>query len=171
MCKHCGQDIPPLRTLMNAEADEVITDDQPKHRRGLKPGQRHAGQFTSGFDPRRRGYYYDGKSFAQMAAEHAPQCLDLWVRAVGDENAPWPIRIRASELIVERAYGKSASVIDMQVTHNRPLSAMTDDELLRIVSGEPSRTPVTIDGGTYEVISQELAVPLAVDGVNAEELP
>src|SRR5579863_4582293 len=103
---------------MSAAEETVLTDTSPR-RRGLKKGQRHSGSFQPGFDPRRRGYYYDGKSFAQMAAEHAPQCLELWVRAVNDEEAPWPVRIRASELIVERAYGKAASVIDMQVTHNR----------------------------------------------------
>ena len=106
-----------------------------------------------------------------MAAEHAPECLELWKRAVGDENAPWPIRIRASELIVERAYGKAASVIDMQVTHNRPLSAMSDDELLRILAEEQARPGLTIDADQMAQIGDELAVPVAVDGRNTEDFP
>jgi hypothetical protein len=152
---------------MSAAEDEVIIDEQPKPRRGLKPGQRHAGSFARGFDPKRRGYFYDGKSFAQMAQEEAPECLDLWVRARDDENVAWPIRLRASELIVERAYGKAASVIDMQVIHTRPLSTMSDDELLRIAT-EPVQA-LTFDADQMDQFAGELAVPLAVEGQNTED--
>jgi len=58
------------------------------------------------------------------------------VQAVADEAAPWPVRLRASELIVERAHGKAVSLIDMQVTHNRPLESMTVDELEAIAAGD-----------------------------------
>ena len=156
---------------MTTDADDVISDDAPAPRRGLRKGQRHAGSFAPGFDPRRRGYFYDGKSFSQMAAEHAPECLDLWVRAVSDENAPWPIRIRASELIVERAYGKAASVIDMQVTHNKPLTSMTDEELLRILDAEMDRPALTIDADQVDNLVNQLAVDLAVEPDETEDSP
>mgnify|MGYP000726773654 CR=1 FL=1 len=75
-----------------------------------------------------------------MAREEAPQCLALWVRAVADETAPWPVRLRASELIVERAHGKAVSLIDMQVTHNRPLESLTVEELEAIAAGDDQGT-------------------------------
>jgi hypothetical protein len=168
---------------MSAAEDTVLLNPPPV-RRGLKKGQRHSGSFGPGFDSRRKGYLHDGKFFAQMAQEHAPECMRLWVAAMGDEDAPWPVRIRASELIVERAYGKSASVIDMQVTHNRPLTALTDEELLRIITAEPERPALTFDGEVADgdvvegdVTDQDdqetpdLAVPVAVPSENTEENP
>lgn len=157
-------------------AEDTVHLDPPPVRRGLKKGQRHSGSFMPGFDSRRKGYYYDGKSFAQMAQEHAPECMALWVRAMGDEDAPWPVRIRASELIVERAFGKAASVIDMQVTHNRPLTALTDEELLRIITAEPARPALTwegeVEGGVTDQEGKneaDLAVPMTVPAGKAEE--
>lgn len=149
----------------------MVLLEPPPHRKGLKKGQRHSGSFMPGFDPRRKGYYYDGKSFAQMAQEHAPECLALWVKAVADEDAPWNVRIRASELIVERAYGKAASVIDMQVTHNRPLVAMSDEELLRIITADPERPGLTFESEPTDGEGGELAVSVAVPTENTEEIP
>lgn len=135
---------------------------EPKKRPGLKPGQRHAGSFKKGVDPRRRGYLYDGKTFAAMAREEAPQCLALWVRAVADESAPWPVRLRASELIVERAHGKAVSFVDMQLTTERPLRSLTDEELAAIASGAAPRLPAMLEGEAVEV---------AVERENHEEFP
>ena len=122
--------------------------DPDRKRPGLKPGQRHAGSFRKGADPRRNGYLHDGRSFAEMARQEAPRCLALWVAAVNDELAPWPVRLRASELIVERAHGKAISLIDMQVTHNRPLERMTVEELEAIAAGTDRATnaPLQLDG-------------------------
>ena len=62
-------------------------------------------------------------------------------------------------------------MVDMQVTHNRPLTAMTDDELLHIVAEERARPALTIDADQIGVVSDALAVPLAVDQENTEDLP
>jgi hypothetical protein len=138
---------------------------ESKKRPGLKPGQRHTGSFQKGVDPRRRGYVHDGKTFAAMAREEAPQCLALWVRAVADEAAPWPVRLRASELIVERAHGKAVSLIDMQVTHSRPLESMTVEELEAIAAGtdQAPSAPLQLDGPAQHITLAPTATERAPD--------
>ena len=132
--------------MQNAQPVEAIqmTDEEskPTRRYGLRKGQIHSGSFKPGNDARRVGYYYDGKSFSQIAREHAPKAIALWVQCLGDDSVPWPTRIRASELIVERAHGKAVSVIDMNVTANRSIVALTTDELEAIVAGELLSLPI-----------------------------
>lgn len=124
-----------------------------RRRPGLKPGQKHSGSFRRGDDPRRAGgmKLYDGMTLAQIARLHGPRCIELWVKAMQDESVPWATRIRASELIIERGHGKAISVIDMQVTQNKPLHALTTQELEAIAAGDLPRLPVTIDGESVAV--------------------
>ena len=113
-----------------------MSDSTSGRRRGLKPGQRHSGSFQKGFDPKRRGpeYLYDGMSFSQIARLEAPKCIELWIKCVNDDAVPWAMRLRASELITDRAYGKAVSTIDLSVTENRPVRALTMQELEAIAS-------------------------------------
>lgn len=94
---------------------------------------------------------YDGLTLSQMARKHARTCVALWLRAVRDEQLPFPVRLKASELIMDRGYGKAVSVIE---THSRPIESLTLAELEAIAAGEQPRFPVTIEGE---------AVPLAVE--------
>jgi hypothetical protein len=86
---------------------------------------------------------YDGLTLAQMAREYGPECIDLWVKAMRDEELPWPVRLKASEYIVDRGYGKAVSIIE---TQSRSLQSMTLAELEAIARGEQPRFPITIEG-------------------------
>lgn len=138
VCK-CGQrNHAHLTNRMSA-----VINEQP--RRGLKPGQPNPGGFRKGDDPRRAGgmRIYDGLTLAQMAREYGPECIDLWVKAMRDEELPWPVRLKASEYIVDRGYGKAVSIIE---TQSRSLQSMTLAELEAIARGEQPRFPITIEG-------------------------
>ena len=118
---------------------------------GIKAGQRHSGQFRKGDDPRRVGgvKIYDGMTLAQMARKLGPECLDLWTRAMRDEGLAWPIRLKASEYIMDRGFGKAVSVIE---TTPRSLVSLSADELEAIAAGESPRLPITFEGEAAEVL-------------------
>lgn len=46
--------------------------------------------------------------------------VELWKQIVEDETAPHPIRLRASELIVDRCWGKATERIDARVDIKEP---------------------------------------------------
>ena len=140
---------------MSATANAMQTMTNTPGRRGLKPGQRHAGQFRKGDDPRRIGALKlaDGTTLAQKARQLGPAILEFWDELWRDESVPLPVRIKASENILERGYGKAVSTIDLSVTENRPARALTMQELEAIAA-------------QGHVIEGELAVSEAVAETN-----
>ena len=121
---------------MSTTANAMQTMTNTPGRRGLKPGQRHVGQFRKGDDPRRIGALKlaDGTTLAQKARQLGPAILEFWDELWRDESVPLPVRIKASENILERGYGKAVSTIDLSVTENRPARALTMQELEAIAS-------------------------------------
>ena len=89
-------------------------------------------------------------TFAAKARQLGPAILQFWDELWRNEAAPLPIRLRASELIVERGHGKAVSTLDVNVTHNRPLETLSIDELEAIAQGHQPRLPVTINGEAIE---------------------
>ena len=78
----------------------------------------------------------DGKSFAAKARELGADVIYFWNDLWRDETAPFPIRLRASELIVERGFGKAQQ--NITVSAERPISSYTREELEAIAfSGAP----------------------------------
>jgi hypothetical protein len=114
--------------------------------------KRHAGQFKKGDDPRRLGgaKLYGGMTLAQMARKRTPECLALLTKAMQGEDVPWPVRVRAAEILLDRGHGKAVSVVEMNVTHNRTLADLTMDELHALAAGEQPRMPITFDGEATE---------------------
>jgi hypothetical protein len=90
-------------------------------------------------------------TLAQMARQHGPACLALLARARDDENVPWKDRIRASEIILDRGYGKAVSTLE--VRELRPIQSLSRSELMAIASGVNPQLPITIDGEAVEVPS------------------
>lgn len=110
--------------------------------------KRHAGQFRKGHDPRRLGgaKLFDGMTVAQIARKSTPRAIALLERAMDEEAAPWAVRIRAAEILLDRGHGKPVSVVEMQVNHTRDIATLTRDELRAIAAGHAPRTPITFDG-------------------------
>jgi len=131
---------------------EMTSDLADSSRRGLRPGQVHSGSFRPGDDPRRPNglKLYDGMTLAQMARKRTPKCLELLERAMEDESCPWAVRVRASEILLDRGHGRAVSVIEMSVTHERPITSLTRDELRAIAAGQAPRTPIVIDAEVSE---------------------
>lgn len=146
-------------------ATTQLMDDTPK-RRGPKPGQPHSGQFRSGDDPRRpQGLVLDdGATFAKKARELGPAILDFWDQLWRDEKTPLPIRMRASENIVDRGHGKAQGTLDVNVTLNRPLESLTMEQLEAIAAGEPPRLPISEPGDVIEAEFTDEPDTIAVDG-------
>lgn len=104
---------------------------------------------------------YDGLTLAQMARKHTRSCVALWLKAMRDENVPWPVRLKASEYIMDRGYGKAVSVIE---TNSRPLESLTLAELEAIAAGEQPRFPVTIEGEVIPISTTPATTPVDGEG-------
>ncbi len=121
----------------------------------MRKGGPNPGAFRSGDDPRRaQGLkVYDGLTLAAAARQLGPECLHFWHRAMRDEELPMKERLRASELIVERGYGKAVSTLEVRV--DRPIEQLSRSELMAIASeGRALLSPIT-DG--------EVAAPISTD--------
>lgn len=81
----------------------------------------------------------DGKTFAAKARELGPEILNFWDGLWRDEKAPLPMRLRASELIVERGFGKAANTLDINVNDSRAVTSLSIEEMERILAGEQPR--------------------------------
>jgi hypothetical protein len=143
--QHCI-DVFMLDTAANPHSNAVLSsgaNNFPKH---------HSGQFRKGDDPRRFGgsKLYDGMTLAQLARQRTPKCLELLERAREDEACPWAVRVRASEILLDRGHGRAVSVIEMSVTHERSITSLTRDELRAIAAGQVPPTPITIEGEVLE---------------------
>jgi hypothetical protein len=154
---------------MHTAAQMSMPDDTP--RRGLRPGQIHSGSFRKGDDPRRAGglKIYDGMTLAQMARQHGPACLQFLRRAMDDEAVPWKDRIRASEIILDRGFGKAVATVE--VRDARPIESLSRQELMLIASGAMPPLPITIDGEVVEASSSQEPVEQAVSPTADEATP
>jgi hypothetical protein len=154
----------------NAHSDAILPAENrfPKH---------HPGQFKKGEDSRRAGggmRLYDGYTLSELARKRTPECINLLVRAMQGEDVPWPVRVRATEILLDRGHGRAVSLVEMNVTHNRDITSLTRDELRAIAAGHVPSTPITctVEGEAFEVAGMDsgTAVHTASDS-NGEELP
>jgi hypothetical protein len=125
-------------------------------RRGPKPGGPNPGGFRRGDDPRRACglKVYDGMTLAAMARKLGPECLRFWHRAMNDESVPWKDRLRASELITDRGFGKA--VTTLEVRSAQPIESLSRSELMAIASGMTLNLPITINGEAVEASTADL---------------
>jgi hypothetical protein len=133
---------------------EPHTNAQPRTR-GMRTGQPNPGAFKKGDDPRRAGglKVVNGKTLAQLAREHTPEAVALVARCITDETQRMCDRLRASELILDRGWGRPTSVVEMNVTHGRALNTLTMQELEALARGETPRLPITLEGEAGEVLT------------------
>jgi hypothetical protein len=123
-------------------------------RRGLKPGQRHAGQFGNpGRDP-----VSAAKKKAEVAASDIKRgfvaaCRDMGplmqakLRAIIESpKSSESAVLRAIEIAAAYGFGKPVSVVDVNVTHKpRTAAELTDEEIRAFLGGAPLRSPVLIE--------------------------
>ena len=127
-----------------------------KKRRGLKPGQRHEGQFKKGFDERRMAPRVK-RDFQALVKDHADDALQCLLTCVNDEKAPWKERRAASELIIAHAVGTPVNRI-LQATAGPQTavdtSKLSNEELLNYAlsasegASDLLPAPVTRDNAT-----------------------
>jgi hypothetical protein len=81
-----------------------------RKRPGLKPGQKHSGQFQKGNDPRRHmnGPYKStaARDFKDQVAVHAEDALQVLAGVMMDAGAPVKERTGCAELILAHAHGR-----------------------------------------------------------------
>ena len=122
----------------------VINSQLTKRRPGLKPGQRHSGQFKSGYDPRRNlnGPFTspERRTFMEACREKTDNALAVLEAAMNDESASWRDRMTAASLLIEHGHGKPVDrkvVAEMGgATRAAEAINLSDEELMRIAAGE-----------------------------------
>jgi hypothetical protein len=104
--------------------------------RGCKPGQKHSGHFSKGFDPRRNtkgNYLYrERASVEQKFREHTETALRALLAVLEDKDAPHKDVVTAANSLLDRAHGKAVDRIQVANLGNDVgnTASLTRDELM-----------------------------------------
>ena len=104
--------------------------------RGCKPGQKHSGHFSKGFDPRRntKGQYLQREraTVEQKFREHTETALRALLAVLEDKDAPHKDIVTAANSLLDRAHGKAVDRIQVANLGNDVgnTASLTRDELM-----------------------------------------
>ena len=104
--------------------------------RGCKPGQKHSGHFSKGFDPRRntKGQYLQREraTVEQKFREHTETALRALLAVLEDKDAPHKDIVNAANSLLDRAHGKAVDRIQVANLGNDVgnTASLTRDELM-----------------------------------------
>lgn len=136
-------------------------------RRGLKPGQRHSGQFGQ---PGRLNPAAAAKrkaaleksvvkgNFVAACRDMGPLMAERLHGIIASSKSSEGAVLRAIEIASAYGFGKPVSVVDVNVTHKpRPAHALTDDEIRQFLAGGSLQSPVLIEdqSGTRNVFDAQ----------------
>ena len=120
----------------------AINSQLTKRRPGLKPGQRHSGQFKPGYDPRRNlnGPFTspERRTFMEACREKTENALAVLEAAMNDESASWKDRMTAASLLIDHGHGKPVdrtAVLNLSAGYDGDGDDLSDAELMRIAAG------------------------------------
>lgn len=102
--------MPPSLTAVKPDAPDAPAPEEfsgRRRRRGLKPGQKHAGSFQKGHDPRR---HVDGpnpvkREFQEAIRDYTDAAIQVLANCMADGSAPWKERQAAAELVLAHGHG------------------------------------------------------------------
>ena len=117
--------------------------------RGVKPGQRHSGQFKAGHDPRRptSGQISNGMTLAKLARTDTELAYNT-LREQLDHKDP-NIRRKAAEYILERGWGRAPASLEITFTsQNDNPKQWTNAELESVIAEAKGEI---LDGDYVEV--------------------
>ena len=104
--------------------------------RGCKPGQKHAGHFSKGFDPRRnlKGQYLlrERATVEDKFRQHSQEALDALLSVLKDSESPAKDVVNAANSLLDRAYGKAVDRVQVATLGNDGgnTASLTRDELM-----------------------------------------
>lgn len=119
-------------------------------RRGLKPGQRHSGQFRKGYDPRRHveGPSQVKREFKVAIRESAERAVEVLQEILDDTKAPVKERREAAALVIAHAHGSPVNrVLHAEVDQRQQsVDTLSLDELVKHASAVIESQPALIQG-------------------------
>ncbi len=104
--------------------------------RGCKPGQKHSGHFSKGFDPRRnlKGQYLlrERATVEDKFRQHSQEALDALLAVLKDSESPAKDVVNAANSLLDRAYGKAVDRVQVATLGNDAgnTASLTRDELM-----------------------------------------
>ena len=104
--------------------------------RGCKPGQKHSGHFSKGFDPRRnlKGQYLlrERATVEDKFRQHSQEALDALLSVLKDSESPAKDVVNAANSLLDRAYGKAVDRVQVATLGNDDgnTASLTRDELM-----------------------------------------
>ena len=104
--------------------------------RGCKPGQKHSGHFSKGFDPRRnlKGQYLlrERATVEDKFRQHSQKALDALLSVLEDSESPAKDVVNAANSLLDRAYGKAVDRVQVATlgSDTGNTASLTRDELM-----------------------------------------
>ena len=120
--------------------------------RGCKPGQKHSGHFSKGFDPRRNtkgNYLYrERATVEQKFREHTETALKALLAVLEDKDAPHKDIVTAANSLLDRAHGKAVDRIQVANLGNDVgnTASLTRDELMARLTQQYTEPSNDLDG-------------------------
>lgn len=97
----------------------------------------------------RRQIEQGGKTLPQIAREHTMEALDLLVETMRCPDATLTEKVRAATYILDRGWGRAPQAIDVNVTSDNDVRAMTREQLMQIATG------AIIEATDYACVDEE----------------
>ena len=128
-------------------------------RRGLKPGQKHAGSFGSperghkgAYDPTKANairWSKDRRTLVAMAQEARPEAFATVLSIMRDPLVEPPTRLRAGELVLSYSDGKPRQAVDVSIGP-REVATLSREQLEAIAAGAPPPFALVHNGNVIE---------------------
>ena len=120
--------------------------------RGCKPGQKHSGHFSKGFDPRRnlKGQYLlrERTTVEDKFRQHSQKALDALLSVLEDSESPAKDVVNAANSLLDRAYGKAVDRVQVATLGNDVgnTASLTRDELMARLTRQYTDPVNDLDG-------------------------
>src|SRR5262245_47903001 len=97
------------------------------------PGRR----FSKGTSGNPTGRPKADQTITGLARAHCPRAIEVLAELMNDPKATASARALAAEKLLDRGYGRPPLLNAVSVSDNRQPRDFTDEELLRIIAGQP----------------------------------
>jgi hypothetical protein len=85
----------------------------------------------------RHGRRKRNPAITELCRNASPEAVEVLLSVMRDERAPHGVRCTAAAHILDRGWGRPPAHNTVDIQHNVRVTDLSDDQLLRIIAGEP----------------------------------
>lgn len=138
---------------MDGQNPQSFEPEKPEHK--LKKGQRFTAEEAKaigklGGRPKKQPKSPVEVELEKLCKEYTEEAFGVWIEAMRGEDVPWPVKMRATENIVERGWGKAKETIE----HKMSISDVFADVVREVNEQRRAR----LQGSSLELVAESVEV-------------